>query len=109
MWCWLPARVTKPARSSATRCFPSRITTCSRPRSDRLDLMTEDLWTFDDLVRAAGGVADGRPLSSVTGFSIDTRTLKDGDVFVALKDQRDGHEFVTTAFRSEERRVGKEC
>jgi len=60
--------------------------------------MTDALWTFDDLVRAAGGVADGASVVPLTGFSIDTRTLRAGDVFVALKDQRDGHEFVTAAF-----------
>jgi UDP-N-acetylmuramoyl-tripeptide--D-alanyl-D-alanine ligase len=33
------------------------------------------------------------------GLSIDTRTLKPGDLFVALKgDARDGHEFVNAAF-----------
>lgn len=38
------------------------------------------------------------PLQSVTGFSIDTRTLKDGELFVALKtDSRDGHEFLASA------------
>ncbi len=38
------------------------------------------------------------PQRSVTGFSIDTRTLKDGDLFVALKtDNRDGHEFLAAA------------
>ena len=36
----------------------------------------------------------------VTGISIDTRTLKAGDLFVALKDQRDGHDFVSAAFRA---------
>jgi UDP-N-acetylmuramoyl-tripeptide--D-alanyl-D-alanine ligase len=58
------------------------------------------LWTFEDLVRAAGGRperADGRP---VTGISIDTRTLAPGDLFVALKDQRDGHAFVGKAFEA---------
>ncbi|MBV9330533.1 MAG: UDP-N-acetylmuramoyl-tripeptide--D-alanyl-D-alanine ligase [Alphaproteobacteria bacterium] len=35
----------------------------------------------------------------VTGLSIDTRTIKPGDLFVALKgDNRDGHEFVAAAF-----------
>ncbi len=34
----------------------------------------------------------------ITGVSIDTRSLQAGDLFVALKDQRDGHEFVTAAF-----------
>ena len=34
-----------------------------------------------------------------SGLSIDTRTLKPGDLFIALKgDARDGHEFVKAAF-----------
>jgi UDP-N-acetylmuramoyl-tripeptide--D-alanyl-D-alanine ligase len=56
------------------------------------------LWTLPDLERASGGTLDGSSAIPLTGFSIDTRTLKAGDVFVALKDQRDGHDFVTTAF-----------
>ena len=36
---------------------------------------------------------------AVNGLSIDTRTLKAGDLFVALKgDNRDGHDFVAAAF-----------
>ena len=31
------------------------------------------------------------------GVSIDTRTLQPGDLFVALKDIRDGHDFVALA------------
>lgn len=61
--------------------------------------MTKPLWHFDELVRASGGAADGASSQAVTGFSIDTRTLQPGNVFVALKDQRDGHEFVGTAFK----------
>ncbi len=34
----------------------------------------------------------------ISGISIDTRTLKPGDLFVALKDVRDGHDFVALAF-----------
>ncbi|MDX2159393.1 MAG: UDP-N-acetylmuramoyl-tripeptide--D-alanyl-D-alanine ligase [Hyphomicrobiaceae bacterium] len=60
--------------------------------------MSAPLWVFDELVRVAGGTADGRPAVQVTGLSIDTRTLAPGDVFVALTDQRDGHEFVDGAF-----------
>jgi UDP-N-acetylmuramoyl-tripeptide--D-alanyl-D-alanine ligase len=60
--------------------------------------MTAPLWTFADLVAASGGMPDGEPACALTGFSIDTRTLAAGDVFVALKDQRDGHDFVTSAF-----------
>jgi UDP-N-acetylmuramoyl-tripeptide--D-alanyl-D-alanine ligase len=35
---------------------------------------------------------------TVNGVSIDTRSLKPGELFVALKDQRDGHDFVPNAF-----------
>ncbi len=58
------------------------------------------LWTFDDLVRAAGGRGERASGAPVTGLSIDTRTLAPGDLFVALKDQRDGHAFVTKAFEA---------
>ena len=62
--------------------------------------MTAPLWTWTNLVAATGGRADGEPKAPITGISIDTRSLAPGDVFVALKDQRDGHEFVTTAFKA---------
>jgi UDP-N-acetylmuramoyl-tripeptide--D-alanyl-D-alanine ligase len=60
--------------------------------------MASPLWTFDDLVAVAEGIADGAAISPITGFSIDTRSLVAGEVFVALADQRDGHEFVGAAF-----------
>ncbi|MFV0296560.1 MAG: UDP-N-acetylmuramoyl-tripeptide--D-alanyl-D-alanine ligase [Hyphomicrobiaceae bacterium] len=69
--------------------------------------MTEPLWTLDDLVAAAAGTRDdpadtkqnvGGREGHVSGISIDTRSLASGDLFVALKDARDGHEFVPTAF-----------
>lgn len=41
-----------------------------------------------------------RWLSRIDGFSIDTRGLVLGEVFVALKDSRDGHEFVPEAFKA---------
>ncbi len=56
------------------------------------------LWTWDALDAAADGVAEGAPAGPITGFSIDTRSLGPGEVFVALTDQRDGHEFVGAAF-----------
>ncbi len=56
------------------------------------------LWLFAELAAAAGATANGTPAHPITGFSIDTRTLEPGDVFVALQDQRDGHDFVTSAF-----------
>ena len=62
--------------------------------------MSEALWQWPELVAAAQGVADGDPALRITGFSIDTRSLEAGDVFVALRDQRDGHEFVPAAFKA---------
>lgn len=57
------------------------------------------LWDFDELVAAAGGTADGAaPGAPITGLSIDTREIGAGDVFIALKSNRDGHEFVGQAF-----------
>lgn len=58
------------------------------------------LWTFNDLVVASAGRADGVPAAAITGFTFDTRAIEPGNVFVALKDQRDGHDFVTTAFKN---------
>ena len=63
--------------------------------------MAEALWTIDALLAACAGEADGARAPAgggVIGISIDTRTLAPGDLFVALKDQRDGHEFVEAAF-----------
>lgn len=53
------------------------------------------LWTADDAAKATGGKAQGD--WSVDGVSIDTRTIQPGDLFVALKDVRDGHDFVAQA------------
>ncbi|WP_102226184.1 UDP-N-acetylmuramoyl-tripeptide--D-alanyl-D-alanine ligase [Acidimangrovimonas sediminis] len=53
------------------------------------------LWTAADAAAATGGRAT-RDFAA-TGVSIDTRTLQPGDLFVALTDLRDGHEFVTQA------------
>ena len=53
------------------------------------------LWTSHEAAEATGGRASAE--WSCTGVSIDTRTLAPGDLFVALKDVRDGHEFVAQA------------
>jgi UDP-N-acetylmuramoyl-tripeptide--D-alanyl-D-alanine ligase len=62
--------------------------------------MADALWQWDELSAAAGARSEGAPSQAVNGFSIDTRTLEAGDVFVALKDARDGHEFVGQAFKA---------
>ncbi len=57
------------------------------------------LWTSAEAEAATLGHAS-RPFEA-TGLSIDTRTLKPGDLFVALKgDARDGHEFVAAAMQA---------
>jgi UDP-N-acetylmuramoyl-tripeptide--D-alanyl-D-alanine ligase len=53
------------------------------------------LWRVKQVAAATGGVAAGD--ASIGGVSIDTRTLQPGDLFVALKDARDGHDFVGNA------------
>jgi UDP-N-acetylmuramoyl-tripeptide--D-alanyl-D-alanine ligase len=53
------------------------------------------LWTVKQVAAAAGGVAQGD--GAISGVSIDTRTLQAGDLFVALKDVRDGHDFASDA------------
>jgi UDP-N-acetylmuramoyl-tripeptide--D-alanyl-D-alanine ligase len=54
------------------------------------------LWTSDEAEAATLGHAS--KAFSVNGLSIDTRTLKAGDLFVALRGARDGHDFVNAAF-----------
>ena len=54
------------------------------------------LWTRDEAVHATQGTSSQE--WSASGISIDTRTLEPGDLFVALSDQRDGHDFVKNAF-----------
>ncbi len=53
------------------------------------------LWTAAEAVAATGGEARGD--WQARGVSIDTRNLQSGDLFVALKDVRDGHDFVAQA------------
>ncbi|MDX5411710.1 MAG: UDP-N-acetylmuramoyl-tripeptide--D-alanyl-D-alanine ligase [Rhodobacterales bacterium] len=53
------------------------------------------LWTSADAVAATGGHSTAE--WQAHGVSIDTRTIQDGDLFVALKAARDGHDFVAQA------------
>lgn len=54
------------------------------------------LWTHQDAAKATGGKAVGE--WSINGLSIDTRSIVDGDLFVPLKDIRDGHDFIPMAY-----------
>ncbi|NOD34711.1 MULTISPECIES: UDP-N-acetylmuramoyl-tripeptide--D-alanyl-D-alanine ligase [unclassified Ruegeria] len=53
------------------------------------------LWTASEAVEATGGQVTRDWIAN--GVSIDTRTLQPGDLFVALKAARDGHDFVAQA------------
>jgi len=53
------------------------------------------LWNAADAAAATGG--HNSVDWQASGVSIDTRSLQPGDLFVALKDSRDGHEFVAQA------------
>ncbi len=53
------------------------------------------LWTAAAAASATGGTSSRE--WSATGVSIDTRTLRPGDLFIALTALRDGHEFVAAA------------
>jgi UDP-N-acetylmuramoyl-tripeptide--D-alanyl-D-alanine ligase len=56
------------------------------------------LWTLDALVVATSGRVSGTPAKSITGISIDTRTIKQGEAFFAIKgDRLDGHDYVAKA------------
>jgi UDP-N-acetylmuramoyl-tripeptide--D-alanyl-D-alanine ligase len=54
------------------------------------------LWTSFEIAKATGGTAIGD--WQIKGLSIDTRTIKEGDLFIPLKDERDGHDFIDMAY-----------
>jgi UDP-N-acetylmuramoyl-tripeptide--D-alanyl-D-alanine ligase len=57
--------------------------------------MSTPLWTSAEAAAATGGQVAGD--WSATGISIDSRTVAEGDLFVALSAARDGHDFVADA------------
>ncbi|MGA2952002.1 MAG: UDP-N-acetylmuramoyl-tripeptide--D-alanyl-D-alanine ligase [Caulobacteraceae bacterium] len=61
--------------------------------------MSEPLWTSAEIAAAARGRLDGAAFSAA-GVEIDSRLVKQGDLFVALKGVRDGHDFVPAAMNA---------
>jgi UDP-N-acetylmuramoyl-tripeptide--D-alanyl-D-alanine ligase len=60
--------------------------------------VAEPLWTLGEIAKAASGTTLGAAATSVSGCSIDSRSLARGDVFVAIRGpNRDGHAFVAAA------------
>jgi len=60
--------------------------------------MKQALWLAEDAAGATGGQLIGSDSWIASGVSIDTRELQTGDLFVALKDVRDGHDFLDAAY-----------
>jgi UDP-N-acetylmuramoyl-tripeptide--D-alanyl-D-alanine ligase len=57
--------------------------------------MTAPLWTAAEAAAATGGQATRE--FAATGLSIDSRSIAPGEMFVALRDARDGHDYVADA------------
>lgn len=56
------------------------------------------LWTSEAMIEAMNGRPVGALPEGITGISIDTRTLRKGEAFFAIKgDALDGHDFATAA------------
>jgi UDP-N-acetylmuramoyl-tripeptide--D-alanyl-D-alanine ligase len=56
--------------------------------------------TLEEISRAVGGTLNGPGGLKVAGYSIDTRTVRTGELFFAIKGPRfNGHEFVEQAFQ----------
>ncbi|MFQ5353807.1 MAG: Mur ligase domain-containing protein, partial [Thermodesulfobacteriota bacterium] len=50
--------------------------------------------TLDEIIEATGGVCAGQSRGPVKGVSIDTRTLKAGELYIAIKGANfDGSDF----------------
>jgi len=59
------------------------------------------LWTSEALVDAMGGRPIGTMPDSISGISIDSRSLQPGDAFFAIKGEAmDGHDFATAAIKA---------
>jgi UDP-N-acetylmuramoyl-tripeptide--D-alanyl-D-alanine ligase len=56
------------------------------------------LWTIDAMAKAMGAERQGHLPASITGLSIDSRSIGPDEAFFAIRgDRRDGHEFVPAA------------
>jgi UDP-N-acetylmuramoyl-tripeptide--D-alanyl-D-alanine ligase len=63
--------------------------------------MSEVLWRIDDMTAAMSAVRSGVLPETITGISIDSRTIAPGDAYFAIKgDVHDGHAFVEAALKN---------
>jgi UDP-N-acetylmuramoyl-tripeptide--D-alanyl-D-alanine ligase len=59
------------------------------------------LWTVEAMAQAMRAERQGPLPLSVSGLSIDSRTIAPGEAFFALTDRRDGHDFVPAALAAQ--------
>ncbi|MGM4887016.1 UDP-N-acetylmuramoylalanyl-D-glutamyl-2,6-diaminopimelate--D-alanyl-D-alanine ligase [Tardiphaga sp. 20_F10_N6_6] len=63
--------------------------------------MSEFLWTSAAMADAMHATVQGALPAGITGISIDTRTIKSGEAYFAIKgDVHDGHAFVEAALKA---------
>jgi UDP-N-acetylmuramoyl-tripeptide--D-alanyl-D-alanine ligase len=63
--------------------------------------MEQPLWSATEARDATAGTLKGQETWNATGVSIDSRTIENGDLFVALKGpHRDAHDYVPAAFQN---------
>ncbi|WP_370636711.1 UDP-N-acetylmuramoylalanyl-D-glutamyl-2,6-diaminopimelate--D-alanyl-D-alanine ligase [Afifella sp. IM 167] len=59
------------------------------------------LWEAAEFLEAAGGSLEGAVPAEISGISIDSRTIRPGEAFVAIKGERfDGHDYVEAALQA---------
>jgi UDP-N-acetylmuramoyl-tripeptide--D-alanyl-D-alanine ligase len=51
----------------------------------------------DSLAEWSGGGWKSKPNGLISGFSIDSRSIREGEMFVAIEAERDGHDFLEKA------------
>ena len=62
--------------------------------------MTAPLWTLDEIIKATNATLIGTQApgsAPIRGINFDSRSVEPGDLFLAMKGERDGHEFVMAA------------
>ncbi len=92
----IPAPGSTPPESAATglAAMPEPAAPAAAPPAQA----DAPLWTLQAVLAATKGSAQGQPPEDASGVSIDSRTLKPGDIFVAIKGERgDGHDHVGSA------------
>ena len=63
--------------------------------------MADPLWTFDEVLAATGGAAEGEGRPDIRQVAIDSREIDPGALFVAIRgDRLDGHQFVKAAIEA---------